>query len=64
MKGNIFILNGENMDISGVLNSMLPTLSYIINLFDRVFTIFCSYFGIDVTTPSEQETADAPEAAA
>ncbi|MBQ2759211.1 MAG: hypothetical protein IKJ88_06055 [Clostridia bacterium] len=52
------------MDISGVLNSMLPTLSYIINLFDRVFTIFCSYFGIDVTTPSEQETADAPEAAA
>ena len=45
-----------------MLNSMLPTLSYAINLFDRIFTIFCSYFGIDidklVADSKEQESAE------
>lgn len=62
MKGNIFILNGVNMEISGVLNSMLPTLSYIINLFDRLFTIFCSYFGIDIESELQEQETDVPEA--
>ena len=46
-----------------MLNSMLPMLSYAINLFDRIFTIFCSYFGIDidklVADSKEQETTEA-----
>lgn len=36
------------MDITGALNSFLPTLSYIINLFDRLFTIFTAYLGFDL----------------
>lgn len=60
-KGNIFILNGANMDISGMINSLIPTLSYAVNLFERIFTIFAAYLGVDINKlyadSKEQENA-------
>lgn len=51
------LLNGKNMDgldlsgIFGMLQPVLPLLSYYLNLMTKMFDIFASYLGIDLSTP-------------
>ena len=53
------MLNGINMDgldlggIMSMLQPMLPMLSYFINMITKLFEIFTSYLGFDVTIPEE-----------
>lgn len=39
------------MDIIGSLSSVLPYISYIVNLFTRLIEILSSYLGVDITIP-------------
>lgn len=55
------MLKGEKMDgldlggIMGMLRPMLPILSYVVNLLTKMFEIFTSYLGFDVTLPPVEE---------
>ncbi len=57
------MLNGKNMDgldlggIMGMLQPVLPTLSYILNFVTKMFEVFTSYLGFDVTLPLPEEDA-------
>ena len=40
-----------------MLQPMLPTLSYILNFVTKMFEVFTSYLGFDVTLPLPEEDA-------
>lgn len=49
----------DGLDLSGImgmLQPVLPTLSYILNLITKAFDIFTSYLGFDLNTPTEEDT--------
>ncbi len=54
----------DGLDLSGImgmLQPILPTLSYILNLLTKAFDIFTSYLGFDLSTPSEEDTSATEE---
>lgn len=54
-------MDGLSLDgIMGMLNSFLPTISYAVNLFTKLFDVFTSYLGIELL-PSEEEEEETPE---
>ena len=53
-------MDGISLDgIMGMLQSFLPTLSYIVNLMTKAFEIFTSYLGFNVAGPEEEEPTEA-----
>lgn len=49
-------MDGISLDgIMGMVRSMLPTLSYFVNMLTKAFDIFASYLGIDTSTPEDPE---------
>ena len=54
----------DGLDLGGImsmLQPMLPTLSYILNLLTKAFDIFTSYLGFDLSTPPETEEESSSE---
>lgn len=48
-------MDGISLDgIMEMLRPMLPMLSYYINYFSKLFDIFTSYLGFDLTVPEEE----------
>lgn len=55
-------MDGISLDgIMGTLNSFLPTISYIVNLFNKLFDLLTSYLGIEIIPPAEEETEPSTE---
>ena len=44
--------------IMGMVRNILPTLSYALNLFTKMFDIFTSYLGFDLSVPEEDLSDD------
>lgn len=42
------------MNISGMITGIMPYLSYIVNLFNKLLELFSSYVGVDITLPTTQ----------
>lgn len=54
----------DGLDLSGImgmLQPILPTLSYILNLLTKAFDIFTSYLGFDLNAPTEEDTSATEE---
>ncbi len=41
-----------------MVRPMLPTLSYFINMLSKLFDVFASYLGVDLTAPEGEETEE------
>ena len=56
-------MDGLSLDgIMGMLNSFLPTISYAVNLFTKLFDLFTSYLGIELLPSEEEEETPEVEA--
>ncbi len=52
----------DGISLEGIMEMvrpMLPTLSYFINYISKLFDIFTSYLGFDVTVPEEEPEVEA-----
>ena len=48
-------MDGLSLDgIMGMIRSIMPTISYLINYATKMFDIFTSYMGFGVFTPEEE----------
>ena len=55
-------MDGISLDgIMGMVRSMLPTLSYFVNMLTKAFDIFTSYLGFEIVVPDASEEEDAGE---
>ena len=58
------MLKGDHMDLSSItdaLHTVMPTLSYIIDLFEKILMVLGSYLGIDlISTPAEEGSDEEP----
>ncbi len=55
----------DGLELGGIMEMirpMLPMLSYFINMLTKLFDIFTSYLGFDVTIPEEPSDEATPEA--
>lgn len=51
-------MDGISLDgIMGMIQPILPTLSYFINLATKMFEIFASYLGIKLDIPEEESSS-------
>ena len=52
-------MDGISLDgIMGMVRSMLPTLSYYLNMVSKLFDVFTSYLGIEIVVPEEETEAE------
>jgi len=46
------------MNISGMITGVLPYLSYIVDLFNKLLELFSSFVGVDITLPTSTQPAE------
>lgn len=56
---SVFIMDGISLGgIMEMIRPLLPTLSYFINFLTKMFELFTSYLGFDITIPEEESTTE------
>ncbi len=52
-------MDGISLDgIMGMLQPVLPTLSYFVNFITKLFDVFTSYLGFDIQVPTPEEPGE------